>query len=62
MQIIRTTILVFIGELFFRAGGLKAGIYMFKNMVNSFSFKQITDGTLFNMGIDIKDIQLIVLV
>ena len=62
MQIIRTTILVFIGELFFRANGLKAGIQMFKNMITNFSFKQMTDGTLFNMGIDVKDIRLIAVV
>ena len=62
MQIIRTTILVFIGELFFRANGLKAGLQMFKNMILNFSITQIKDGTLFNLGIDKYDMILISIV
>lgn len=59
LQIIRTTILVFIGELFFRANGLKAGLRMFKKMVTEFSFAQISNGKLFEMGIDLQDIILV---
>ena len=62
MQIIRTTILVFIGELFFRANGLKAGLEMFTKMIQKFSFEQILNGTVFKMGIDIHDIVLIAIV
>jgi hypothetical protein len=54
-QIVRTIILVFIGELFFRANGLRAGFEMFKIMLSKFSFKMLTDGTLLNNGMDAKD-------
>ena len=55
MQMLRTTILVFVGELFFRAKGLKAGIDMFTNMVSNFSLEQITNGTVLKLGVDIHD-------
>ena len=57
MQMIRTTILVFIGELFFRANGLKAGFSMFGKMVSSFSFSQF--GKILEMGITIQDLILV---
>lgn len=60
-QTIRTVIFVFIGELFFRANGLKAGIEMFKIMITKFSFKAITSGELLNLGLDIKDIVVILI-
>ena len=59
MQIVRTTILVFVGELFFRANGLKAGLKMFSKMISEFSFNEIKNGKLFEMGIDIQDIILV---
>lgn len=55
LQIIRTTILVFIGELFFRAIRLKAGLEMFVEMITKFSFKFIQDGTIFKIGLDRHD-------
>ena len=60
MQMIRTTILVFIGELFFRAKGLKAGLEMFGKMVTSFSFAQF--GKVFEMGVDAQDLILVAVV
>lgn len=54
-QIIRTTFLVFIGELFFRAHGLKAGFAMFVKMFNNFTFNSIKDGTILKLGMDIQD-------
>ena len=54
-QIIRTTFLVFIGELFFRAHGLKAGFAMFTKMFTDFTFKSINDGTILKLGMDIQD-------
>ena len=59
LQIIRTTCLVFVGELFFRANGLKAGFAMFSEMVTNFSFKLIKDGTILNLGIDKFDFMII---
>lgn len=38
MQMIRTTILVIIGELFFRATSLHSGLYMFRTIVTDFHF------------------------
>ena len=55
MQIVRTTILVCIGELFFAAYGLKAGIQMFSKMITDFSFESIINGNILNLGIDIHD-------
>lgn len=55
MQMIRTTILVFIGELFFRANTLKDGFDMFGMMINKFSLNLINDGTILELGIDNKD-------
>ena len=55
IQMIRTTILVFIGELFFRANSLKDGFAMFNEMCTKFSFNLIKDGTILKLGIDKYD-------
>lgn len=55
MQIIRTIILVFIGELFFRANTLIDGFKMFGMMIKNFSLNLINDGTIFELGIDRQD-------
>lgn len=49
-QILRTVFLVNIGELFFRAPGLRAGLTMFKSMVTNFSFASIANGGIFTLG------------
>ena len=59
LRIIKTTCLVFVGELFFRANGLKAGIEMFNKMVTNFSFNLIKDGTIFELGLDRHDFLII---
>ncbi len=56
MQIVRTTVFVVIGEMFFRAHGLKAGLAMFKKLVTDFSLAELKDGYLTALGVDIKDI------
>lgn len=60
MQIFRTSILVCIGELFFRANGLRAGFAMSKLIVTDFSFETFTDGTLLKLGLDIQDYVIII--
>lgn len=55
IQMIRTTILVFIGELFFRANTLRDGFQMFGMMISKFSLDLINDGTIFELGIDKQD-------
>jgi len=54
--IIRSAVLVCIGEMFFRAEGLRTGFKMFGIMVTRFSFKSFADGTFMNIGLDINDI------
>lgn len=55
IRIIKTTIIVIIGELFFRASTLTDGINMFKLIVSNFSLQGLTDGTLLKIGLDGKD-------
>ena len=55
-QIIRTTLLVCVGELFFRANSLKDGFKMFYRMLSNFKFE---NNELFNLGLDLKDFILI---
>ncbi len=55
MQIIRTVILVNIGELFFRADTLTKGFSMFARMVTGFTVNGISNGTLLTLGIDMQD-------
>ena len=62
MQIIRTTCLVFIGELFFRANTLTDGMQMFGKMFTDFSFGTLTDGTILKMNLDIQDIIIVAVV
>ena len=62
MQIFRTTILVCIGELFFRANTLTDGLNMFGKMISNFSLKSFLDGTILKLGLDIHDFILIIVV
>ena len=55
MQMIRTSVLVCIGELFFRAPGLKAGLAMFRKIFMDFSLASLVDGTIFELGMDKYD-------
>lgn len=59
VRIIKTTFLVFIGELFFRANGLKVGIGMFVEMITNFSLDLIKDGTILKLGMDKADFLII---
>lgn len=54
-QMLRTTVLVCIGELFFRAESLDAGINMFVKIFTDFSFSSVLDKSLFRLGADIQD-------
>ncbi len=56
MQIIRNDILVVIGELFFRANGLKAGMRMFGKAVTDFSFGSSAHSLLRKLSIDYADL------
>lgn len=55
MQIIRSDILVVIGELFFRANGLKAGMNMFGKIVTNFRFGSFGKALFIKLGVDYSD-------
>lgn len=55
IQTLRTLVLVFVGELFFRASDWKAGLAMLSIICRSFSLDALTSGTVFTMGIDPPD-------
>lgn len=59
LQIIRTTCLVFIGEMFFRANGLKSGISMFVKLITQFKFNSLINGNMLSLGLDKKDFMVI---
>lgn len=61
-QIIRTAVLVCIGELFFRANGLWAGLRMSKRIVTNFTLNTLNDRTLFTFGMDKLDFLIVLLV
>ena len=55
VQIFRTWLVVFTGELFFRADGLRAGIEMFRSIFRGFSLAPLWDGSLCMLGLDLAD-------
>lgn len=59
MQILKTWVIIVIGELFFRANGLRAGVHMFLSIFQDFSPQQLWDGTMLNLGLDIADYSVI---
>ncbi len=54
-QMLKTWLIIFTGELFFRANGLKAGIHMFLSLFRDFQLRPLYDGTLLNFGLDKAD-------
>ena len=55
LQMVRTSVLVVIGELFFRAEGLKNGLQMFRKMITDFSFSSLNTDMLIKCGVDYLD-------
>ena len=62
MQIVRTGLLVCIGELFFRTEGLRAGLIMFRKMFTDFHFTALADNSIFTIGMDKHDFLIVFLV
>ena len=60
VQILKTWIIIFAGELFFRANGLRAGIHMFLSIFRDFSLEKLWDGTLLNLGMDAGDFMIVI--
>lgn len=59
LQMLRTTVFVIIGELFFRAHGLLAGLQMFKCLLTDFSLQPLTDETWVDLGVDRYDLWIV---
>ena len=54
-RILRTWLIIFTGELFFRAEGLRAGFHMFTSMFRNFGASRLWDGTLLKFGLTPAD-------
>lgn len=54
-QSVKMTIIIFIGELFFRAPTVKIGFEMLKRIFTKISFDELTKGELLTLGLDICD-------
>lgn len=61
-RILKTSVLVVIGELFFRAHGLAAGLKMFKKIFTDFTLSGIASGQIEKAGLDICDIAVVAVV
>ncbi len=61
VQTLRTLMLVFVGELFFRSSGWQAGFAMLSKICSSFTLDGMLKGTVFTMGIDRLDCVIIAL-
>ena len=59
VQTIKTCVLVCIGELFFRAEGLRNGLKMFWRMLTNWSFAPIYKGNFLAYGMDGPDLILV---
>lgn len=62
VRIVKTSVLVVLGELFFRAHGLAEGLKMFKKIFTDFSIKGIAEGKISGAGLDICDFAIVMVV
>lgn len=60
-QAVKMLIIIFTGELFFRANGLGRGLSMFQSIFTGFSFNAFTDGSILKLGLSMKDFIAVVL-
>ena len=56
MRIAKTWVIIFIGELFFRADGLRAGVRMFISMFRDFDISGLWNGGIFELGMSRADL------
>lgn len=59
LAMVRTTVLVCIGELIFRADGLRIALAMLKKMVVDFQFESLSSEMISTLHIDLQDIVLV---
>lgn len=55
-QLVRTLAIVFVGELFFRAEGLDAGLYMFGQLVGNFTLDSFVNGGFLAIGMSFPSV------
>lgn len=60
LRIAKTWVIIFTGELFFRADTLKIGIEMFRSMFHDFHIERLWDGTLLTLGLGKADMLAVV--
>ena len=56
LRVLKTWVIIFTGELIFRADGVRAAFYMLRSMTEGFSLRIFTDGTLLTLGLDRADL------
>ncbi len=61
LQTGKTWIIIFTGEMFFRANGIRAGFHMFFSIFQDFFNEKLWDGSLLRMGLDRGDYLIILL-
>ncbi|WP_313577421.1 MBOAT family O-acyltransferase [Lacrimispora sp.] len=54
-QTVKLLIIVFTGELFFRANNLTTGMNMFRSIFTGFHWSAVTDGSLLKLGMSLPD-------
>ncbi len=52
---LKTWLIIFTGEMFFRAENLTAGFTMFKSLFSGLELEHLWDGTMLKMGLDVAD-------
>ena len=55
LRTLKTWIIIFAGELIFRAEGFRASLRMLPSLFRGFSLRVLTDGSLLTLGIDRAD-------
>ena len=60
-RILRTWVILFTGEMFFRANGLRAGLNMFKRIFQNFQLSVLWNGGLMSLNLDHHDYLVIVI-
>ncbi|MBR0415133.1 MAG: MBOAT family protein [Clostridia bacterium] len=59
--ILRTGLLVCIGEMFFNSRGVKDSMHMLKRILTTFTIKSWFDGSVFSLGLDPYDVLILVI-
>lgn len=55
LQCVKMAVIIFTGELFFRASSLRAGFAMFSSIFTGWDTSVLLDGTMLKLGMDLND-------